>query len=74
MGTLSNDREVGTSVVQALALYSLAEFESGNCKCIDIEVAGHSFAVADDGRGHAIERNIAGRLTQTLDTIKSERP
>jgi DNA gyrase/topoisomerase IV subunit B len=46
--------------VRALVLYSLAEFQSGNASTIRVGAEGTSFSVADDGRGHAINRTVAG--------------
>ena len=60
MCELLHERQLGTSVVQALVLYSLAEFQSGHCGRIRVETNGRSFSVEDDGRGHAIERTVAG--------------
>lgn len=47
-------------VVRALALYSLGEFQAGHASSIHVSANGASFTVADDGRGHAIDRNVAG--------------
>ena len=47
-------------VVRALTLYCLAEFQSGHATTIRITAEGNSFSIADDGRGHAIERAIDG--------------
>ena len=47
-------------VVRALVLYSLAEFQSGHATTIRVSAEGASFSVTDDGRGHAIDRTIAG--------------
>ena len=47
-------------LVRALALYSLAEFQLGHATTIRVSAAGASFSVADDGRGHAIERTVNG--------------
>jgi len=48
------------SLVRALVLYSLAEFQLGHVTSIWIEARGHSFGVEDDGRGHAIGRDVDG--------------
>jgi hypothetical protein len=53
-------QDLPASVVRALVLYSLAEFQAGHATAIRITAEGASFSVADDGRGHAIERAIAG--------------
>jgi len=46
--------------VRALALYSLAEFQTGHATTLRVRMDGRSFGVTDDGRGHAIERSIDG--------------
>lgn len=46
--------------VRALTLYSLAEFQSGHARSIQINASGRSFSLADDGRGHAIHKTIDG--------------
>lgn len=47
-------------LVRTLVLYTLAEFQSGHATTIRVNAHGASFSVADDGRGHAIERTIGG--------------
>jgi DNA gyrase/topoisomerase IV subunit B len=47
------------SVIRALVLYSLAEFQFGHATTIRVTAAGRAFSVADDGRGHAIARTVA---------------
>lgn len=47
-------------VVRALVLYALAEVQSGHATTLRVTVDGTAFSVADDGRGHAIHRAIAG--------------
>jgi DNA gyrase/topoisomerase IV subunit B len=47
-------------IVRALVLYSLAEFQVGHAATIRVNAEGISFTVADDGRGHAIERAVGG--------------
>jgi DNA gyrase/topoisomerase IV subunit B len=47
-------------IVRALVLYSLAEFQSGHATSIRVVAEGSSFSVGDDGRGHAMERTVAG--------------
>lgn len=46
--------------LRALLLYSLAEFQSGHATTIRITAEGTSFSVADNGRGHLIDRAIDG--------------
>jgi DNA gyrase/topoisomerase IV subunit B len=52
--------DITASVVRALVLYSLAEFQSGHCRVIRVDAEDGAFNVEDDGRGHAIERTVAG--------------
>jgi DNA gyrase/topoisomerase IV subunit B len=56
----SDSHDITGSVVRALVLYSLAEFQSGHSTTIRVDAEERSFNVEDDGRGHAIERTIAG--------------
>lgn len=46
------------TAVRALTLYSLAEFQSGHATTIRVVAEGSSFGIADDGRGHPIDRAI----------------
>ena len=46
--------------VRALMLYSLAEFQLGNATTIRVTADGTSFSIADDGRGHPIEKTVEG--------------
>jgi DNA gyrase/topoisomerase IV subunit B len=46
--------------VRALLLYSLAEFQTGHATTIRITARGTSFSIADDGRGHPIDRVVDG--------------
>ena len=55
-----NSPDITAQVVRALTLYSLAEFQSGHASAIRVSAAGASFSIADDGRGHAIHRTVAG--------------
>jgi DNA gyrase/topoisomerase IV subunit B len=52
--------DIAASVVRALVLYSLTEFQSGHATTIRVAALEHSFSVADDGRGHAIGRTVDG--------------
>ena len=58
--TRSDPLDLTACLVRALALYSLAEFQSGHATTIRVSAAGASFSVVDDGRGHAIERTVDG--------------
>lgn len=55
-----NRRDLTADVVRALTLYSFAEFQLGHAASIRIRAEGNSFSIADDGRGHAIERAVDG--------------
>jgi len=52
--------DVIADLIRALVLYSLAEFQSGHATTIRVSAEGAAFSVADDGRGHAIDRTVAG--------------
>jgi DNA gyrase subunit B len=52
--------DITAQAVRVLTLYSLAEFQSGHASTIRVSADGTSFCVADDGRGHAIARTVAG--------------
>lgn len=49
-----------TSIVQTLVLYALAEHQGGHARHLRVTAHGRSFSVEDDGRGHAIRREIDG--------------
>jgi DNA gyrase/topoisomerase IV subunit B len=55
-----HSQDIAGSIVRALVLYSLAEFQAGHAKTIRVTAAERSFSVGDDGRGHAVSRLIAG--------------
>ena len=38
----------------------MAELQSGHATTIRVSAEGRSFGVADDGRGHAVDRSVAG--------------
>jgi DNA gyrase/topoisomerase IV subunit B len=59
--TRLDPQDIAASVVRALVLYSLAEFQSGHATTVRVTAEGHSFSVADDGRGHAIDRKVDGQ-------------
>ena len=59
--SIPDPHDITASVVRALVLYSLAEFQSGHASHIRVTADGHSFSVADNGRGHAIGRTVAGQ-------------
>lgn len=47
-------------VVRSLVLYSIAEHQAGYASVVRVTANGNTFSVADDGRGHAIDRTIDG--------------
>lgn len=62
MGDASNQNrlDLTAQIVRALVLYSLAEFQAGYASTIRVSAAGASFSVADNGRGHAIDKTVDG--------------
>jgi DNA gyrase subunit B len=52
--------DITAQVVRALTLYSLAEAQAGHASAIRVSAAVTSFSITDDGRGHAIDRTVAG--------------
>jgi DNA gyrase/topoisomerase IV subunit B len=57
---LPEQPNVVESVVKTLVLYCLAEFQLGHATRIRVSARGHTFSVEDDGRGHAVDRTVAG--------------
>lgn len=47
-------------LVRALVLYAIAEVQAGHASCIDVQACDDSFVVADNGRGHPIDKKIDG--------------
>lgn len=52
--------DLTATAVRALTLYSLAEFQSGNATTIRVTADGTKFSIADDGRGHPIDKTVEG--------------
>jgi DNA gyrase/topoisomerase IV subunit B len=52
--------DITAQAVRALCLYAVAEFQSGHATTLHVNAEGNSFSVADDGRGHAVDRTVAG--------------
>ena len=48
------------TAVRALVLYSLAEFQNGHVTTIRVTADGRSFSIADNGRGHSLDRTVDG--------------
>jgi hypothetical protein len=57
---IPDSEDLAAAAVRALVLYSLAEVQAGHATTIRVTAEGTSFGIADDGRGHAIERTVAG--------------
>lgn len=58
--TEAHSEDITGAIVRALVLYSLAEFQAGHATTIRVHAHGVSFEVSDDGRGHAVDRTVAG--------------
>jgi DNA gyrase/topoisomerase IV subunit B len=56
----SDNLDITAQVVRALCLYAVAEFQSGHATTLRVTAARNYFSVADDGRGHAVDRSVAG--------------
>lgn len=54
------DFDAAFLVVRALALYALAEHQAGHAHEIRVTAQGAAFSVSDDGRGHAINKDVDG--------------
>ena len=59
-GVSPDTMDSAAQAVRVLTLYALAEFQSGNATTVRVNADGSSFSVSDDGRGHAIDRTVAG--------------
>jgi DNA gyrase/topoisomerase IV subunit B len=66
VGTELDSEDIAAAIVRALVLYSLAEFQSGHATTIRVHAQGLSFQVSDDGRGHAVNRTVAGQPYMTF--------
>ena len=58
--SIQENENVITSIIRALVLYHLAEYQYGNSTTIEVNVQSHTFRTSDDGRGHAIDKTIDG--------------
>ncbi len=47
-------------VFRTLTLYALAEHQSGHATALTLAASGSTFSVADNGRGHGVDRVIEG--------------
>jgi hypothetical protein len=52
--------DLTATAVRALMLYSLAEFQSGHATTIRVTAGDGLFSIADDGRGHPIDKTVEG--------------
>ena len=52
--------DVAALVVKSLVLYALAEHQAGHARTVCVDIDDGGFSVSDDGRGHAIHRDIEG--------------
>jgi DNA gyrase/topoisomerase IV subunit B len=59
--TEAHSEDIVADIVRALVLYSLAEFQAGHANTIRVHAHGIAFEVSDDGRGHAVDRTVAGQ-------------
>ncbi|GAP35001.1 hypothetical protein [Piscinibacter sakaiensis] len=50
--------EEAAQLVQALVLYAVAEAQAGHVTRIEVQADADRFAVADDGRGHSVDRRV----------------
>ena len=50
--------DLTSTAVRALMLYSLLEFQSGHVTTIRITAEGNAFSIADNGRGHHIDKSV----------------
>lgn len=41
-------------------LYALLEFQSGHATTIRVTAQGNTFSIADNGRGHPIDKSVDG--------------
>jgi DNA gyrase/topoisomerase IV subunit B len=52
--------DITATAVRVLMLYSLLEFQSGHATTIRVTAEGTAFSIADDGRGHSLDRTVEG--------------
>ena len=58
--TLAPVSDEAALLARALVLFSVAEVQSGHATRIDVTADGDRFAVADNGRGHSIDKQVEG--------------
>lgn len=59
--------DLASTAVRGLVLYSLMEFQSGDASTLWVSAQGAEFGIADDGRGHPLDKRLAG--TNYIDYI-----
>lgn len=52
--------DCGLAAVQALVLYALAEHQGGHAGTLHVTAEGERIGIADDGRGHALDKQLEG--------------
>ena len=52
--------DLTSTAVRALMLYSLLEFQSGHATTIRVTAEGNAFSIADNGRGHPLDKTVDG--------------
>lgn len=58
--TGSPSPNLAATAVRAFMLYCLAEFQSGHATTIRVTQQGADFGIADDGRGHPLDKTVEG--------------
>lgn len=59
--------DLATTALRGLVLYCLMEFQSGHASTLWVSANGAEFGIADDGRGHPLDKRLAG--TNYIDYI-----
>lgn len=52
--------DLTSTAVRALMLYSLLEYQSGHATTIRVTAEGDTFSIADNGRGHPLDKSVDG--------------
>lgn len=52
--------DVAASALRTLVLYTLMEFQLGGARTLRVTKRGREFGVADDGRGHPLDKQVDG--------------
>jgi len=56
----SSSLDLAATAARAIVLHCLLEFQTGHAKTIRVTKRGCEFSVSDDGRGHPIDKTVAG--------------